>query len=216
MENHKDEISRHLARTRRAFEAIQHAETSSEMRDAWEDYLHSFARTIGRIISSSLSNVESRAWGYRLKNLSSKDDEGLVYLREARNVAEHGLGPFAEFDPGRVSFGGNAVVFEGENKNITISGLTIDGQQIIGPPVTFDSKGGKLVNVRGSAPSQYAETPAAVRLVPVKSQEKKATFPVPRSILGQALSAGDPKNLSKSALEAIERVFVEYCEKLSS
>ena len=55
-----------------------------------------FSRALGKLIKLSNDDPRSKAFGYRRRNAARKDDEGLVFLREARNVDEHGLEPSAE------------------------------------------------------------------------------------------------------------------------
>lgn len=206
-----EEVIRNLEKTRRAVGAIRVSNTAESLRDAWEDFLTSFHRTIGRIISKSLQSKETRAWGYKLKNASTRDDEGLVYLREARAHTEHGLTPFARFADPAVLFGNGAFRIEG-NSSVTFSNYTIYGM----PTGDFrlETSEGKLKSVSGNPKLPMYQAGASVELQPIHNPEKRQSFSPPKTINGIALESADPLKLAETSLCVLEAIYKEYESQL--
>jgi len=140
--------------------------------------------------------------------MSTKNDEGLVYLREARNSAEHGLGPFAQFSDPAVNIVGMAK-FSG-NSFVHISNCTVNGVKT--GTFSLSIEGGKVKNVTGTPNTRIHETPAAVYLVPIHSMEKKRTFPVPKSVMGKPIGNGSPEKLANLGMQALEGILEEFKE----
>ncbi len=85
-----------LKKAQRDREELSKAVIGGDLRRSWESFLQNFSRALGKLIKLSNDDPRSKAFGYRRRNAARKDDEGLVFLREARNVDEHGLEPSAE------------------------------------------------------------------------------------------------------------------------
>lgn len=202
-----EEVVRNLEKTRRAVGAIRVSNTAESLRDAWEDFLTSFHRTIGRIISKSLQSKEMRAWGHKLKNASSQDDEGLVYLREARAHTEHGLTPFARFSDPAVILG-NGVFHIGGNSSITFSNCSINGLPV--GNFRLETREGKLKSVSGEPKLPMYEAGASVALQPIHNPEKRQSFSPPKTIKGIALESADPLKLAETSLCVLEAIYKEY------
>lgn len=207
------ESERHIAAAKEAYSKISLAESGSELRSAWEDYLYSYHRAIGRMISFSLDDQRSKPWGHRLKNASSKNDPGLMFLRACRAHAEHGLTPFAKFSNPGVNIGRNAIRLEGTN-HVSISNSFIDGTPI--KNLSLKTHKGKITSLEGETKVSIVETKAEVKLVPIYSDEKRKTYEVPTSINGKLLPNDDPASLAKMSLEVIDELFIELKEKLNA
>src|SRR6056297_1964017 len=121
------EIVRHKEKAEEALASLRSATTSGELRDAWEDFLGAFARTLGRLIKFAMETERTRAWAHRLKNASQKDNDVLVYLREARNSAEHGLEPQFATKPRTSTLGGFLDFEEGSSGNVHIESCSFEG-----------------------------------------------------------------------------------------
>lgn len=202
-----DEIYRHIAEAKIALENIELATTARKLRDAWERYLYSFHRAMGKIITSSLSRNKSRAWGYRLKNNSTTDDMGLVFLREARAHCEHGLTPFAQFSDPRVELEDGLMAFEGSN-SLTMTNCSYNG--VPTGDFTLIVKNGKLERLIGQTTFSIGETPASIRLQDIYSSQKNKSFPVPTKILNQTISSDAPFELAKTSFTEIQDIFDDY------
>lgn len=202
-----EEIDRHFEKTRRALDAIKAADAATELRDAWEEFLTSFHRAIGRIIASSIKNSDTRGWGHKLKNASSGGDEGLSYLREARAHAEHALTPFARFREPSVSIGGNAIGIGG-NSSVTFVGSSVNGMPV--GDFSIETKNGRIHKLNGQPKMPVVQKSASVTLVDIVSTEKRQTYSVPTKILGQALKSNKPEELANVGLRALEKLYSEY------
>lgn len=205
------EIERHLRKVNESLAELKVAETGSQLRDAWESFLHSFARTIGRLIALGLRYPETKSWAYRLKNASTNDDEGLVFLREARNVAEHGLSPCADFRDRFVDVGG-AIAVAG-NSSVTFSGNTVNGRPM--GDFSLVVRGGRAQRVAGRPSVAVSEQPAKIFLKPVFSEEKHKCFDVPNTLGGRSLDTFKPFDIAIIASEHLDLKVKELREVLS-
>jgi len=193
-QNNLAEVQRYLDNATRALTCIENAETADELRNAWEDFLGHFGRCIGRQISYGLNNPRSKAWANRLKNASTKDDPGLVFLREARNAIEHGLTPFAEFGEPAVHIGGNFVRLEG-GSSISMIDCTFNGIPTGNFHVT--TSGGRVESVSGEPNVPIQEVPRSIRLVAIENAEKGITVGIPTVLSGDAFQSRRPDDLAR-------------------
>lgn len=201
------EILRHFGKTQKALTDIEQAETSQDLRDAWEEYLHSFHRVIGRLIASSLKTKQAQAWGHRLKNKSNGHDPGLTFLREARAHAEHGLTPFANFTAPGVAVADD-FVFISVDLPVIFSGNTYNGRPI--GEFCFETKNGRIQKISGEAKAAIEEVKAMTVLKPIKSDNKKKVIPVPKTICGRVIPKSDPQVLAKESFLALKEIVNEY------
>ena len=198
------DVEHYIARARRSQALIEVATDASELRDAWEEFLGHFGRAIGRMITLGKIDVQRRPWAHRLKNLSSHDDRGLMYLREARNSVEHGVKPFAAFrNPsvhirplGELSAGNVSII------NSSINGVQVDGNLII--------SGGRVQARRGNVP--FVELPAQVVLQTIHNPEKKRDFEVPSEIFGRMLDSKRPCELAMKAIDVLNELHNEFVD----
>lgn len=215
MSKHLKEIQRSLHYTTISFEQIGSSQTGEELRRAWENYVDQFGKTIGQLITAANSEQATKGWGHRLKQSSAHDDEGLVYLREARNVSQHGLVPFGDYFEPSVVIGNGAISIGGTSKNITISNITENGVKIVGSPINFDTRNGRIEKFRGHRPSRMRELPAQVRLGTITSEQKKKSFHFPKSVKGKPLDDTAPLTLARVALRVLTEIVDDF-EKVSS
>lgn len=195
------EVQRYLALTKKSVESMRHSSNASQLRNAWEDFLGNFARTIGRLISFAIEADSSRAWGHKLKNRSSKDDPGLLFLREARNAVEHGLEPFADFYEPNVSIGGGFFELEG-NSSVEFSNCAINGL----PMGNFNLKAsyGKVVSVEGKPNVPIYEMPSNIKLKTINNAKKRVSVPVPTRIGDASIEKGNPTDLASKGTSELE------------
>ncbi|MGR3617531.1 MAG: hypothetical protein ACU0BB_16030 [Paracoccaceae bacterium] len=205
MKEHFSEIQRQILHTSEAFESISSASDAKELRDAWEDFLLCFHRAIGRIISVAKKDAAARGWGYKLQNASSKDDEGLVFLREARAQIEHGLEPFADFKDPNVDVGG--LISLGGSSSATLKGNMINGKPMGDMQIT--TKGGRISSLVGQPNVQIREMPTEIFFQPIHSEIKRKSYPVPSSIRGRDIKANDPRNIAEVSLGVLSDLFEE-------
>ena len=200
------EIRRYVAESYEASLRVKNSSTGSELRKAWEDYMSSFSRAIGRMINLGLSKRRTKPWAYKLKNLSNGQDPGLTFLREARNVVEHGLLPFAKFnDPhavveGRVKVGGTS--------NVRFIGCTFGNKYV--HSLELETIDGKVVNRRGDPHARTEERPASVILTAIENSEKGKVVEVPERIMAHHLRPGNPMDLCTASFEVLEAFLKEF------
>ena len=184
--------------------SLNDSKDTQSLRESWKDCLDSFAKCIGWLISSSIANLSSRAWGYQLKQLSTKDDEGLVFLREARNHVHHGLTPFAGFQnpvasaSNFISIGGDCTV---RFTNVSFSGP--DGHFSVEDGIV-ETKSGRLTQTKGIPRSMFKQHDAKIILVDIVSSEKGQVFTVPNSLAGIPIHNQEPITLLNAARRFLE------------
>lgn len=206
MKSNLPEIELRLCETKSALLAIKNAKSGDELRYSWESFLFSFSRTLGRIIAAAMLSPNSKPWAYKLKNASITDDEGLVYLREARNAAEHGLTPFATFHEPLVDVGG--ILSTSGNGTYHFSNNTVNGVDT--GTFSVQTEKGKVTGVSGKPKTRITEVPALVTLTPIYSREKRMTFPVPKMCYGEIIPDNSPSYLAHVGLENLEDMLAEF------
>lgn len=202
------EIVRYFEKAKEAREGVLNAKTGRDLRDSWEEFLHNYNRSLGKLIHLAKSRTETRGLGHRIKNASQKDDEGLVFLREARNQDEHGLEPSAEYEDGVTNLFG-AIALGPNCRDIKLSNCKVNGQET-GTLVVDTDETGRISRLQATDPVLASFRPASITLKEIVSGEKRSTFPVPKSLNGQLLSRADPAELAKFALQFLESSIAEY------
>lgn len=183
---------------------MKNAQNASELRRAWESFLNEFGVAIGVLITAALSHHEAKAWGYRLKNESNENDEGLMFVRQARNHLHHGITPFAHFSDPSVELGGMGSV--GRNSSVHFSNNIVisAGRAINTGEFSVTTQDGKPNSFKGRPNTSIVEKPTAVRLLPVYNEEKRKTFPVPLSVGGKTVEVNDPTDLAVKSLDFLD------------
>lgn len=198
--NALDEIYRYLAKTSEELEAISLAENANDLRDSWERFLQRFTQTTGKMIKLSYDFKEARPWSHRLKNASQTEDEGMVYLREARNVVEHGLIPFANFNNSCVSVANDFISVE--NGSVLMQECFINGRYI--DFVSVDVRHGKIASLDGDRVA-VEEVLFGVTLMDLKTPDKPIkVVKIPKSIFGQSVLFQNPCDLAAKADEGLK------------
>jgi len=193
------EIDRHFCKVEADLVELKSAQTGFDLREAWENYLYNYTRTISRMISLGLVQRKSKPWAYRLKNQWQEGDEGLVFLREARNVAEHALSPCAEFHDPHVNVSGIAAL--GSGSSISFENCKVNGHEVEFAKVSNIE--GKAVQL-GKLPIQVEEVAAQIVLVKIISEEKKREFEVPLTLGNRVLPKGNPIYLADEAMQFLK------------
>ncbi len=208
------EAERHLKKFKEAEERISAANSSIELRDAWEDALAAYTKTVGRIIAICSKHPDLKGWGNKLRNEYAKNDEGMVYLREARNFSDHALGIFSPITPSRLNFrNGLAVVGEGVNiQGIHFSNCVHGNEKI---STSFDVVSGSPSNVIGASLNDFKVSAAEVNLQPIKNEENGKVAPVPTHFRGRVVSSSRPNELIKVAVAEVESMFEHIKDALS-
>lgn len=185
-------------------EEMRAADSSEGLRRSWEEFLSSFGIAIGYLIDIAVSKKEIKAWGYKLKNASERNDEGLVFLREARNHVQHGLTPFAEFHNPALSYGN---LFRISSGTITIQDCYATGPGGLSGPLdnfSMRAKNGKIESFYGSGKHKILAHPASVKLNKIVNTQKRIEVCVPKTIDGRNLKAGEPIDLAVAALDFLK------------
>lgn len=201
------ELQRNMKKVSSAYDRMAQAHHVSDLRDAWEEFLFSHHRTIGKMITIAMSKAPSRAWGHQLKNLSTKDDEGLVFLREARAQAEHGVEPFADFHPAGFSIANVVSLGAGSQLRLVVGDL--NGERV---DAVFTASDENTLEVEGQFRGKVSPIASKIKLLPIKSLEKRKTFPVPKSLAGNKVTADNPMSIATAALTHLRERELELVE----
>lgn len=197
------ELNFRLMNVRQAASQMVSAERGSDLRRAWEAFLNEFGIAIGLLISTAISDGRSRAWGHRLKNDSSLNDEGLVFLREARNHIHHGVTPFANFADPFVGIGGMVALGGNSEAHFSNNYIVNNGRAINTGTFSVKAHNGKIISIEGSPNTSILEVATSVTLQPIQSEQKRKTVAVPATIGGRVLKRDDPNDLSLKAIEVL-------------
>lgn len=205
------EISRDLGKVRKAMEIINSTTDEAELRDAWEQYLIFWKRCLDKMIAGAKKSPTYRAWSHKINNLVQReDDEGVAYLWEARNVEDHGVGPFAPIRPGYTELGhgivvlGNSEVEERGNLTIGPGGYSEFGNR------TITTRNGVVTSVSGDNADDVFSVGPHAALVPIYSEAKRKVFPVPASIGGKAIPGRSAATLAKLGHGFLVNLVEEY------
>ena len=193
-----EEVEHYLANVKCDLVLIGSATSASDLRSAWEKFLASYARTIGRLIQFGHDDHRSRGWSHKLKNASSLDDPGLTFLREARNTVEHGLEAFATFCDPAISIGGFGFNGAG-NLSMTFQGNFVNGRPM--GDFHIETRAGRVVSLEGRPLVPVLEVPTSIQLKEVRNIKKKIVVPVPASLMGTSIEVGKPVDLAQKATE---------------
>ncbi|GLT12320.1 hypothetical protein ACFQFQ_07085 [Sulfitobacter porphyrae] len=204
-----DEFNYRLEKAKSCFDRIASADTGVDLRRSWEEFVNAFGLTIGWLISNGMNFKVTRGWAHKLKNHSSKDDEGLLYLREARNHTEHGLTPFSDFREAFVGVGGIGPVSGTSSVHYSNNIVIRGGVAVNTGTFSLETKNGNLTKLSGAPNTHITENLANVRLLPIYNPKKKLTVRVPTHIGGKRLSASNPEEFANLAIEYIEEKSAE-------
>lgn len=212
MSKQMQEVMRCLKKAEIASRCVSTSKTGHDLRDSWEDFLEEFGKAIGKCISWAKQDARTKAHGHMLKNLSTKDDEGLVFLREARNATVHGLEPSAGYEDGITSlFGAFAL---GPNcKDISFSNNIVNGVNT-GTFVVSTDEHGRISELRSDGPVLGNFAPAHIRLKTIVSEEKKKEYKIPQVLAGKRLKEPSPNELSLLAIGFLRNEITEVADLL--
>ncbi|WP_120499626.1 hypothetical protein [Roseovarius sp. EL26] len=202
-----EEVRYYVERTRQNYGHIEAADTAQTLRDAWEDFLGSFSKAIGKMIGYGKLDPNLRPWANKLKNASTKDDEGLLYLREARNCVEHGLKPFAKFEDPLVDVAG---VMDIKNGNVIITNCNFNSQPI--DQLYLNVQQGRVTEKAGCEAVSITEHAADVLLAPVYNEEKGKEYPVPTMIGGNTIVSKTPTKFAHLAMSKLDELAKEFSQ----
>jgi hypothetical protein len=212
MKHGLQEVKRHLKRAEEARNDLTEAKVGRDLRESWEAFLQEFSRGLGKLITLSKQNIETRPFGHRLYNASQRDDEGLIFLREARNQDEHGLEPSAQYEEGVTNIF-NAFGLGPTCKNVKFENNVVNGINTGIFEVDTDAQG-RISRLETKDPIVASYTPAHIKLAPIESDDKGKTFCVPKQLNGEKLETASPALLSQMALKFLSLSIDDY-EQLS-
>lgn len=201
------DITAQVGYAQRALNDLKSAKLEVEVRDAWETYLMRFSRAIGKLISSAIKNPSTKEFGHQLKNNSTKNDQGLLYLREARNVDDHGIDlPAAKYSP--ASFDASNILVFDENTDVTVGKIVIDGKDMGGLRASRRASGDFFI--QKSDDLAVTVEAAKVALQTVHNPEKNLKVDVPASVFDVELTEGTALELAEKSLFHLRAVVAEY------
>ncbi|HYI83816.1 MAG TPA: hypothetical protein VEX11_11475 [Acetobacteraceae bacterium] len=186
-------IAEATIRLERARAAVSDMETAvdrsfADFETAWWRFILAAAGLYSKLEQGAKGNGKSKAWSGRVKHTRRKDPL-LSYLHHARNSEYHAL----EGSTSKVG-----ITATPARKGVRVINPTKEGEtaQVF---VDIPSKAGALVKLH----------PPGIRLVEVRNERCKDTFPVPTHHLGQELVDQMPLTVAKAGLGYLEGLVAE-------
>lgn len=204
-----DIVSHELQKAKADRAEISISVIGRDLRLAWESFLQDFGRAHGKLIALALNDERTRPFGHRLKNNSQRDDEGLVFLREARNQDEDGLEPSAAYEEGVTRLFGNAIALGPNCERAEITNCNFNGHQIK-RMVLSTYAAGRISSLETSDPVLAAYDLARIRLRPIWNERKRKHFAVPKSLGGVKIDPVTPENIAEMATKYLEDAIAEH------
>lgn len=201
------EVDHFLQRAKDANDQMINAQIGRDFRNSWEDFLINFQRSIGRLISFGMGDKRSRGWAHRLKRASTSDDEGLVYLRKARNCLEHGLVPSAHVTDPFVSLGGFAALRGTHEQRFEDN--FVNGKNTGRFTISVDENG-RVTKLEGEVNADVIELPGKIALATIRPDDEKKAYAPPKSVWGDALHQGSAEDISLKSLVGIDQARCEF------
>lgn len=161
----------------------------------WTDFLIALNAVPVILDHSAKGSAKSQAWAQK-RCLGKPKDPLVQYLKQARNVEEHGLEETVQLDPGGLAIGINQSLIGG---TILIQNgvVTMDGVR------TGDGK-----------PIRWKATAPHPKLVPVVDARYGTVFNVPDIHLGQAIDDHAPAAIGELAI-TYYRALLEEARRLT-
>ncbi len=209
------EIARDAEKVWRARESLDGATDAIHLREAWESFLEAFRKGMYRLIKVGSKHTASKPWANRLKNEFTKNDQGLIFLREARNATEYGLEPSADYQHASVDIPGFGQL--GGSVDFGLDGaVIIDNGDVraFGSNARIQLENGVIKSLSGIPHGGAVQNPAEISLRDIQSETKNETFKVPTRLAGQELRESSPQEIAHVAAIFFNTKFIELQELL--
>ncbi|EFH8448843.1 hypothetical protein GHR28_05005 [Escherichia coli] len=159
-----------LVRAKRCVERMKNAKSYDEYDEAWSDFLSRIENVYGKIKVAAAQHKKYPSFSSKTNYLRDSDSL-LIYLKQARNSAHHGIADTSKYVPG-----GFSIYPEKQGGMVHIKSIS------------FDSNGGATI-VPGS-PMRVEVTQSSVEAVPCRN--RGITYNPPQSHLGQEVNSKNP------------------------
>ncbi|MFB4719068.1 hypothetical protein [Enterobacter chuandaensis] len=183
-----------LNRAKRCVERMKTAKTYDEYDEAWSDFLSCIENVFNRIKIAAEKHIKYPSFSSKPNHLRATDSL-LIYLKQARNSAHHGIADTSKYVSGGIGI--NPMEKDGM---VRIKSLTID-------------ENGNI--------AFFSETPVAINIIPgrveaIPCRNRGITYNPPNSHLGKELITKSPVDIAElgikfyeSYLEDAEDVFLK-------
>ncbi|MDU1919906.1 hypothetical protein [Enterobacter sp.] len=176
-----------LMRATRCVSRMKLAKTYDEYDEAWSDYLSRIENVFNRIKVAAEHHKNYPSFSSKTNHLRSTDSL-LIYLKQARNSAHHGITDTSKFVSGGFSI--NPVTPGGA---LHIKSLTIDGD-------------GNARIIPGS-PMKLELHPSTVEAIPCRN--RGMTYNPPTTHLGEVLESKSPILIAELGIEFYNSYLLE-------
>ncbi|QIG33085.1 hypothetical protein FY047_10485 [Leclercia adecarboxylata] len=176
-----------LIRAKRCVSRMKLAKTYDEYDEAWSDYLSRIENVFNRIKVAAEHHQKYPSFSSKTNHLRSTDSL-LIYLKQARNSAHHGIADTSKFVSGGFSI--NPATPGGA---LHIKSLTIDGD-------------GNATIIPGS-PMKLELHPSTVEAIPCRN--RGVTYNPPTAHLGEVLESKSPILIADLGIEFYNSYLLE-------
>lgn len=164
-----------LARARRCIDRMKSAQSYDEYDEAWSDFLSRIENVYTKIKITAEHHQKYPSFSSKTNHLRGTDSL-LIYLKQARNSAHHGISETSKFVAGGFSF--NPVM---------------PGGQVHIQSITFDKFGN--ATIIPASPVKFNILPSTVEAVPCYNRGQ--TWAPPESHLGKDIDSKNPLTLAE-------------------
>ena len=180
-----------LLRAQRCISRMKSAKSYDEYDEAWSDFLSRIENVFNRIKVAAEYHHQYPSFSSKTNHLRSTDSL-LIYLKQARNSAHHGIADTSKF----VS-GGFSINPATPGAAVHIRSLTIDEQ-------------GNATIIPGS-PIKLELHPSTIEAIPCRN--RGVTYNPPTSHLGEVLDSKSPVLIAELGMEFYSSYLLEAEEK---
>ncbi|WP_158698618.1 hypothetical protein [Cronobacter dublinensis] len=153
-----------LNRAFRCIERMKAAQSYDEYDEAWSDFLSRIENVFGRIKIAAEKNSKYPSFSSKVNHQRSSDDL-LVYLKQARNTAHHGIADTSALRPGGISIypaapGGMVHIkhmhFDNQGNGTIVPGSPL---KVVSHPSTIEAVSCHNRGVRYEPPAKHLDQP---------------------------------------------------------
>lgn len=176
-----------LNRAKRCLDRMRAAKSYDEYDEAWSDYLSRIENVFSRIKVASESHKKYPSFSSRTNHLRATDSL-LIYLKQARNAAHHGIA-----DTSKYVSGGLGINSATPGGIVHIESLRNDGNG--------------NVNIVAGSPIKIDVIPASVEAIPCRN--RGVTYNPPNSHLGEGVKNINPIDIAELGVKFYESYLIE-------
>jgi hypothetical protein len=195
---------------------ISKAISHKELRRDYRNFLYAWHRCVEKLLDALRGRPDHRSFRDKVFAAVNQQDEGAMYLWEARNKADHVLGGIGQLRSARVEIGPGFTVYgDGPFKDNGIVFQQDGNRALLSGRRTIAMKDGVIQSVSGEDALGALQHRAELSLIPLQPKDKKKRLvQVPSRIGGKQIAPGDPFQLAVIGLALLDRWVKEFVERV--